>query len=79
VTYACPSGEFTADTDLFNLQRLQDNVLSKTINLPRRTPTRELHVEFERPYVYEFITKLHWQQAEVTKNQENNYVGNNGQ
>jgi hypothetical protein len=29
--------------------------------------------------VYEFITKLHWQQAEVTKNQENNYVGNNGQ
>jgi hypothetical protein len=47
MTYACLSWEFAADSYLLKLQRLQNIVLPTTGNLPRRTPTRDLHVAFK--------------------------------
>jgi hypothetical protein len=49
------------------LQRLKDKVLRTTGNLTRHAMTREMHVAFNVPYVYEFIT----QQAKVTHYQAN--------
>jgi hypothetical protein len=49
------------------LQRLQNKVLRTIGKLPRRTPIRELNMAFKIPYVYDYITKLCRQQAEVIK------------
>jgi hypothetical protein len=78
MTYACPAWEFAADTYLLKLQRLQNKVLRTIGHFPRRTPVRELHVAFDIPYVYDFITKLYRQQAEVIQNVNPN-VRNIGQ
>jgi hypothetical protein len=51
MTYSCPIWEFTADTHLMKLQRLQNRVLRAIGNLDRRTPVRDLHLAFEIPYV----------------------------
>jgi hypothetical protein len=48
-------------------------------HFPRRTPVRELHVAFDIPYVYDFITKLCRQQAEIIQNHVNPNVRNIGQ
>jgi hypothetical protein len=48
-------------------------------NYPRRTPTRVLHMAFKIPYVYDFITELCRQQAEVIQNHDNENVRNIGQ
>jgi hypothetical protein len=61
------------------LQRLQNKVLRTIGHFPRRTPVRELHVAFDIPYVYDFITKLCRQQAEVIQNHVNPNVRNIGQ
>jgi hypothetical protein len=79
MTYACPACQFAADTPLLKLQRLQNKMLLTTGNLPRRTPTRELHAAFEIPYVYDFITKLCKQQAEAIRNHDNENVRDIGQ
>jgi hypothetical protein len=81
MTYACPAWEFAADTYLLKLQGLQNKVLRTIGHFPRRTPVRELHMTFEIPYVYDFITnnKLCRQQAEVIQNQVNPNVRNIGQ
>jgi hypothetical protein len=50
------------------LQRLQNKVLRTIGNFPRRTPVYDLRVAFKIRYVYDFITKLCRQQAEVTQN-----------
>jgi hypothetical protein len=71
--------EFAAHTYLLKLQRLQNNVLRTTGNFPRCTPVRDLHVTFEIPYVYDFITKLYSKQAEIIQNHENENVRNIGQ
>jgi hypothetical protein len=57
--------EFAADTNLMKLQRLQNRVLRTIGNYPRHTPVRDLHLAFHIPYVYDYITKLCRQQAEV--------------
>jgi hypothetical protein len=44
LTYACPAWEFAADRHLSKLQRMQNKDLRTTCNLPRRTPTRDLHM-----------------------------------
>jgi hypothetical protein len=62
---------------MMKLQRLQNKVLRTIGNFPRRTPVRELHMAFKLPYVYDYITKLCRQQAEVIQNHEN--VRNIGQ
>jgi hypothetical protein len=38
-----------------------------------------LHIAFKLPYVYDFVTKLYRQQAEVIQNHENENVRNIGQ
>jgi hypothetical protein len=79
MTYACPAWEYAADTYLLKLQRLQNKVLRTIGHFPRRTPVRVLHVAFDIPYVYDFITKLCRQQPEVIKNHVNPNVRNIGQ
>jgi hypothetical protein len=64
MTYVCPAHEFAADNHLMKLQRLQNKALSITVNFPRRTPVRDLHMAFKLLYVYDYITKLCRQQAE---------------
>jgi hypothetical protein len=65
MTYACPAWGFAADNHLLKLQRLQNKVLRTTGNFSRRTPVRDLHMTFKFPYIYDYITKLCTQQAEV--------------
>jgi hypothetical protein len=65
MTYACPAWEFAAELHLLKLQRLQNKVLRTIGSFPRRTPVRDMHVASQIPYVYDYITKLCRQQAEV--------------
>jgi hypothetical protein len=69
MTYACPAWEFAAENHLLKLQCLQNSVLHNTGNFPRRTPVCDLHMAFKLPYIYDCITKLCGQQAEVMKMQ----------
>jgi hypothetical protein len=71
MTYAFLSWEFTADSRLLKLHRLQNQVFRTTGNLTRRTPTPALHVAFRIPYIYDFVTKLCRQQAEIIQKPEN--------
>jgi hypothetical protein len=59
--------------------RLQNSVLRTIGNFPRHTPVRELQAAFKIPYVYDFIIKLCWQQAEAIQNHVNPNVRNIGQ
>jgi hypothetical protein len=79
MTYACPAWEFAADNHLLKLQRLQNKFLRTIDNIPRCTPVRDLHMVFKLTYVYDYITKLCSQQAEVIQNHENANVCNIGQ
>jgi hypothetical protein len=63
MTYASPSWEFSADTYLSKLQRVQNKVIHTTGKFPKRTPVRDFRMVFKIPYLYYFITKLCWQQA----------------
>jgi hypothetical protein len=71
MTYASPTCESAADAHLLKLQRLQNKVLRLIGGLPRNTPTLYMHAEFRIPYVYDFITKLCRNQAEVIQNHDN--------
>jgi hypothetical protein len=78
MTYACPTWEFAEETHLLNLQRLQNKVFRAIGKLPRRTPVRDLHMAFQIPYVFDYITKTSRQQAEAIQNHENlkvRYIG----
>jgi hypothetical protein len=75
MTYASPAW----DTYLMKLQRLQNKVLRKIGNYTKRTPVRELHLALHIPYVYNNITQLSRQQAEVIQNHNNENVRNIGQ
>jgi hypothetical protein len=74
MAYACPAWELAADTYLLKLQRIKNKVLRTIGNFPRFTPVRDLHTAFSLPYVYDCVTKLCRQQAEVIQNHENEYV-----
>jgi hypothetical protein len=76
MTYACPTWEFQAETYLLKLQRIQNKVLRTIGNLPRSTLVHDIHVAFQSPYVYDFITKLCRRQAEIIHNHENENVHN---
>jgi hypothetical protein len=78
MTYARPAWEYAADTHLMKFQRLQNKVLCNTGNLPRPTPVHDFHMAFKIPYVYDYITKLCGQQAEVIQNHDNENVRNIG-
>jgi hypothetical protein len=77
--YASPAWEFAADTHLIKFQRLQNQVLRTIGNYPRRTPVHGLHMAFKVPFVYDYITKLCRQQAEVRQYHDNDNVRNIGQ
>jgi hypothetical protein len=57
MTYACPAWEFAAETHLLKLQRLQSRILRTIGNFPRNTSVRDMHLAFQVPYVYDYITK----------------------
>jgi hypothetical protein len=60
------------------LQRLQNKVLRTIANFLRRTPVREMYMAFHLPYMYDYMTKLCRQQAEVILNHGNEnfrYIG----
>jgi hypothetical protein len=78
LTYASPAWEFAANTHLIKLQRLQNKVIRTIGNYPRRTPVSDLHMAFQIQFVYDYITKLCKQQAEVIQNHENANVHNTG-
>jgi hypothetical protein len=61
------------------LQRVQNKALRTNGNYPRRTRVRDLHLAFHIPYVYDYITKLCREQAEVIQNHCNENVRNIGQ
>jgi hypothetical protein len=48
-------------------------------NLTRRTPTSDLHMAFEIPYLYDFVTRICREQAAVILNHENVNFRNIGQ
>jgi hypothetical protein len=73
-----PPGSFAADNHLLKLQRLQNKVLRTIGKFPRRTSVRDLHMAFNLPRIYYYITKLCRQQAEVIQNHENENVRNIG-
>jgi hypothetical protein len=60
----------------FEIERLQNRVLCSTGCFPKRTPVRELHMAFNIPYIYDYITKLSRQEAKVIQNNENANVRN---
>jgi hypothetical protein len=76
MTYTCTAWEFTADTHLMKLPRLQNKVLLTTGKFPRNTPIRDMHISLQIPYVYDYITKLCRQQAQVIQHHENIHVCN---
>jgi hypothetical protein len=57
--------------NLLKLQRLQSKVLRTIGNLSRRALVRDMHVAFQIPYVYDYITKLCRRQGEIIHNHEN--------
>jgi hypothetical protein len=57
----------------------KNRVLRAIGSLDRSTPTRDLHLAFKIPYVYDYITKLCRRQAEVILNHENPNVRAIGQ
>jgi hypothetical protein len=78
MTYAYPAWEFAAETYLLKLQRLQNKVLRTIGSFPRSTSVRDMHMAFQIPYVYDYLTKSCRQQAQVIQNHENenvHYIG----
>jgi hypothetical protein len=78
LTCACPSWQFAADAYPMKLLRPQNKIFLTIGNCPRLTPTCELHVAFNIPYAYDFITILCRQQAAVILNHENANIHNTG-
>jgi hypothetical protein len=63
-----------AESHLLKLQRLQNKVLRTIRSFPRRTSVHDMHVVFQIPYIYDYITKSCRQQSEVIQNRENENV-----
>jgi hypothetical protein len=74
MTYAWPSWEFAKDTYLLKLQRLHNKVFRTAGKFRRYTPVGDLHMAFNLPYVYDYITKLCRQQAEVGQDCSTNWI-----
>jgi hypothetical protein len=77
--YACTAQKLATDIYLLKLLRLQYKVVSTTGNSARCTSVRDLHTAFNLPYVYDYITKLYRQQAEVIQIHKNEHVRSIGQ
>jgi hypothetical protein len=79
VTYVCLGWAFVADNHLLKLQRLQNKILSTIGNFPRCTLVYDLQMASKLPYIYDYVSKLCRQQAEVIQNYENTNVRKVGQ
>jgi hypothetical protein len=73
MTYACHAWEFAADSHLIKLHRVKKKFPCTIANSPRRTPGREMHMTFHLPYVYDYMTILCMQQAEIFLNHDNGW------
>jgi hypothetical protein len=62
---------FAADNQLLKLEHLQIKFPRAIGKYPSCTPVRELHMAFQVLYIYNYITKLFRQQANVIQNYEN--------
>jgi hypothetical protein len=78
MSYACPTWEFVAETNLLKLQRVRKKVLRSTGNFPRPIWFWDMHVAFLVPHVYDYITKVCRRQADIIHNHENENVHNTG-
>jgi hypothetical protein len=58
---------------------MQNKVLRTIGNFLRCTPVRDLHTAFNLPYLYDYLTKLCRQNAEVIQNHEKGHVRGIGQ
>jgi hypothetical protein len=58
MTYALHAWEFSAESYLLTLQRLQNKVFRTIGNLPRHILVRDMHATFKIPYVYDYISKF---------------------
>jgi hypothetical protein len=65
MTFVCPDGESAADSHRSKSQRLLNTVLRTTGKFSNSTPDRELHVTFRVACIYDYVTKLRRQKAEV--------------
>jgi hypothetical protein len=79
IIYVCTAWEFAVDNHLLKLHRLRNKVLRTIGIIPRRIPVRGVHMASKLPYIYDYITRLCMQQAEVMQNHENENVRNIGQ
>jgi hypothetical protein len=79
MTYAGLTWKFAAETHLLKLQRVKSSVLRTIGNYPRHAPIPDMHVAFQVPYIYDYITKLCIRQAEIIHNHENENARNIGQ
>jgi hypothetical protein len=66
ITYSCSTWEFAADAHILKLQLFQDEVLHTIGKFPICTPILELYMAFQVPHVYDYVTKLCTQRAEVS-------------
>jgi hypothetical protein len=71
MTYACSAWEYAEDIHLLKLQHLQNKVLRTTGNFPRYKPVRDLHMDFNLPYVYNYTVQA---TSKVLQNHENDHV-----
>ena len=76
MTYASPIWKFALDTHLLKMQHLQNKVLRTSGNFPRCTQVHDLHMAFKILYLYDYITKVSRQQAEVIQSHDNENVHN---
>jgi hypothetical protein len=58
MTYASPAWELTTDAYLLKLQHLQNKAVRTVGNFSKYTQTRDLHMAFNHPHVYDYLTKL---------------------
>jgi hypothetical protein len=55
----------------FEIAVLHNKIFYTISKFPKCTPVCQLHMAFQVPYIYDYITKLCRQQAEVLQNDEN--------
>jgi hypothetical protein len=61
------------------VQCLQNKVLLISGKFERSTSVRDMHMSFQIPYVYDYITKLCRQQEKVIQQHERIHIQNTGQ